>query len=67
MSRTIPFDPVAVCDVCGKTGAFDFMGDIVCADCCADLADDLSDEDALEFADFDDLDADEGYGDPDRD
>lgn len=64
MGRTIPFDPLAVCDVCGKTGAFDFMGDIVCADCCADLTDEPSDEDVLES---DELEDDEGYGDPDRD
>ena len=63
MSRTIPFDPLAICDVCGATGAFDFMGDIVCAGCCADLTDEPSDEDALE----DNLDLDDGYGDPDRD
>jgi len=33
MSREVPFDPDAVCDVCGKPGAFDFMGDCVCQEC----------------------------------
>jgi uncharacterized Zn finger protein (UPF0148 family) len=33
MSREVPFDPEAICDVCGKPGAFDFMGDCVCPDC----------------------------------
>jgi hypothetical protein len=33
MSREIPFDENAICDVCGKKGAFDFMGDYLCAEC----------------------------------
>jgi uncharacterized Zn finger protein (UPF0148 family) len=33
MSREVPFDEEAVCDVCGKQGAFDFMGDLLCPDC----------------------------------
>jgi hypothetical protein len=33
--RTVPFDPKAVCDVCGKAGAYDFIGDLICADCAA--------------------------------
>lgn len=32
-SRTVPFDPDAVCDDCGATGAYDFMGDYVCSKC----------------------------------
>lgn len=27
------FDPDAICDVCGKRGTLDFMGDIVCEEC----------------------------------
>lgn len=33
MSREVPFDEAAKCDCCGKTGAFDFMGDLLCAEC----------------------------------
>jgi hypothetical protein len=33
MSREVPFDEDAVCDHCGKRGAFDFMGDLICAEC----------------------------------
>lgn len=37
MSREVPFDPAAVCDACGATGAYDFMGDLYCR-ACADAA-----------------------------
>ena len=33
MSRDIGYDKNTACDFCGKSGAFDFMGDIVCVDC----------------------------------
>ena len=33
MSRTIPFDKQAECDVCHRLGAYDFMGDFVCPAC----------------------------------
>lgn len=33
MSREVPFDKDAICDVCGKQGAFDFMGDLLCSEC----------------------------------
>jgi hypothetical protein len=32
-SREVPFDPEMVCDVCGKLGAWDFMGDGICPEC----------------------------------
>ena len=32
-SREVPFEPDAICDVCGKKGAYDFMGDLLCPDC----------------------------------
>jgi hypothetical protein len=32
-SREVPFDPEAICDICGKKGAFDLMGDLYCGDC----------------------------------
>lgn len=32
-SRTIPFDETERCDVCNRLGAFDFMGDLLCAEC----------------------------------
>lgn len=33
MDREIPFEKDAKCDVCGKMGAFDFMGDYICERC----------------------------------
>lgn len=35
MDREIPFDENAICDECGKQGAYDFMGDYLCEDCIA--------------------------------
>lgn len=37
MDREIPFEKDAKCDVCGKMGAFDFMGDYICEKCFADI------------------------------
>lgn len=33
LSRTVPFDENEICDKCGEAGAFDFMGDMLCAKC----------------------------------
>ncbi len=33
MSRIVPFDIEAICDECGKKGAYDFMGDFFCEEC----------------------------------
>ena len=33
MSRDIPFNKDDKCDGCGKSGAFDMMGDCYCPDC----------------------------------
>ena len=33
MDRTIPYDENAICDICGKQGAYDLMGDLVCEEC----------------------------------
>ena len=33
MGREIPFDVKAKCDECGKLGAYDFMGDLLCPEC----------------------------------
>jgi len=33
MTRDVPFDENAMCDICGKLGAFDFMGDFFCSEC----------------------------------
>lgn len=33
MSRDVPFDREAICDECGKRGAYDFMGDFFCQEC----------------------------------
>ena len=31
--RTMPFEPDSRCECCGAMGAFDFMGDLLCARC----------------------------------
>lgn len=31
--RTVPFDNKSICDICGKLGAYDFMGDFLCPKC----------------------------------
>ena len=33
MSREIPFDEEAVCDICSRSGAYDVMGDYICKHC----------------------------------
>lgn len=33
MSRDVPFDEEETCDICGKKGAYDFMGDYICPEC----------------------------------
>jgi len=33
MGREVPFKKTAICDECGETGAYDFMGDYLCQDC----------------------------------
>lgn len=33
MSREVVFKYDERCDVCGRLGAYDFMGDFLCADC----------------------------------
>jgi hypothetical protein len=33
MDRNVPFDPNHKCDICGKMGAYDFMGDYICDEC----------------------------------
>ena len=33
MGRDVPFKREAVCDQCGRTGAYDFMGDYACQEC----------------------------------
>jgi hypothetical protein len=40
MSRDVPFDENATCDVCAKTGAFDFMGDFICSWCLEKVSED---------------------------
>jgi len=43
MSRDVPYDTHAVCDTCGNVGAFDFMGDYICAECLEET--DIEEED----------------------
>lgn len=50
--RDVPFDPKAVCDICGEKGAFDFMGDLVCSQC-------LSEDSEMEEEDY-------GFGEEDE-
>jgi len=33
MSRDVPYDEEAICDICGRKGAYDFTGDYFCDDC----------------------------------
>jgi len=33
MSRDVPFDKFERCEICGKDGCYDFMGDLICPDC----------------------------------
>jgi hypothetical protein len=33
MSREVPFCIDEICDICGRKGAFDFMGDLYCKQC----------------------------------
>ncbi len=33
MSREVPYNETDKCDMCGRTGAYDFMGDLICASC----------------------------------
>lgn len=35
-----PYDPDAICDVCGQKGAFDFYGDFICGNCLKEEAED---------------------------
>jgi len=44
MSRDVEFDEDAICDGCGRKGAFDFLGDFYCADCLADMFAPLEEE-----------------------
>jgi hypothetical protein len=37
MDRTVPFDEKEKCDICGKMGAWDFMGDFICPECLEEL------------------------------
>lgn len=34
MSRDVPFSENEKCDFCDNVGAYDFMGDLVCPECC---------------------------------
>jgi hypothetical protein len=36
MSRDVIYYRDEVCDDCGKLGAYDFMGDLICDECCTD-------------------------------
>lgn len=47
MNRDVPFDELAVCDSCGETGAFDFIGDFYCADCLAKMFSVIDDDNVM--------------------
>jgi len=36
MDRDYPYDDFALCDICGKVGAFDIMSDYLCEECIED-------------------------------
>lgn len=40
MIREVPFKGGNFCDECGAEGAFDFMGDYLCAECAAAIIED---------------------------
>lgn len=66
MSRTVPFDREAICDICGMQGAFDFMGDLLCTLCMPEEDAVLEECDPELDVDLDDLsdytDEDESFG-----
>ena len=39
MDRDYPYDDEALCDICGKIGSYDIMGDYLCEDCIEDTED----------------------------
>lgn len=41
MSREVPYEEETKCDKCGRTGAYDFMGDFLCGRCIYDNEDEL--------------------------
>ena len=45
MSRNVPFEPDLPCDVCGRKGGWDFMGDIICGYCLEGVLPDEEKED----------------------
>lgn len=42
MGKTLPYDPNAICEICGAKGASDVYGDILCPGCI--VSDDDTDE-----------------------
>lgn len=42
MSREVPYNPIAICDVCGSIGAYDVKGDQLCQRCIDELDKDYS-------------------------
>ena len=42
--REVPYDCDTECDVCGRRGAYDFMGDYLCTDCARDVVNGQDDE-----------------------
>jgi len=48
MSRDVPFNPTDLCDICGKPGAWDFMGDLICQ-ACVDIDIDAGQSTDVEF------------------
>ena len=53
MSRDVPYDPMAVCSVCGSHGALDMMGDDICPSCAITEVNYDDDEDEDEYEDED--------------
>lgn len=40
MGRDLFYDPELICEECGKKGAYDVYGDIICPECFSELIDD---------------------------
>lgn len=37
MNREVPYCEDEQCDLCGRSGAYDFTGDLICADCACEI------------------------------
>jgi uncharacterized Zn finger protein (UPF0148 family) len=54
--RDVPYEPEELCEICGRKGAFDFMGDLICPRCMSqeevEELDELEDENEEGIEDY---------------